>query len=137
MSQIYDPLGYVKPLTVEGKVFLQELWTRKAGLDEVLTEKESKRWKEFKIGMDGFSNISFGRIVGTQIQQLFFFCDASVKAYATTVDVKSNTGTHLIFSKNRIAPLKINSIPRMELLVVLIGVRSLEIHRKTIKSFPR
>ena len=71
LSQIYDPLGYVTPLTVEGKVFLQELWTRKAGWDEILTEKESKRWKEIKTGMDGFSNISIERFVGTQIQQLF------------------------------------------------------------------
>ena len=54
LSQIYDPLGYVTPVTVEGKVFLQELWTRKAGWDEVLTEKESKRWKEIKTGMVDF-----------------------------------------------------------------------------------
>ena len=58
-----------------------------------------------------------------------------MKAYATTVYVKSNTGTHLIFSKNRIAPLKINSIPRMELLAVLIGVRSLKFVEKQLNLF--
>ena len=51
------------------------------------------------------------------------------------------TITNLIFSKSRIAPLKEISLPRLELLAVLIVTRSinfttqsfqLEIHKKTL-----
>ena len=32
VSSIYDPLGWVSPLTVRGKMFMQTLWKEKIGL---------------------------------------------------------------------------------------------------------
>ena len=34
VSSIYDPLGWVSPLTVRGKMFIQTLWKEKMGWDQ-------------------------------------------------------------------------------------------------------
>ena len=75
------------------------------------------------------------RFIGkvTEESQLLIFCDASIKAYTTTLYLRVNDGTkfqvNLLFSKMRLVPIakkrkmKDVTIPRLELLAVLIGVR--------------
>ena len=56
---------------------------------------------------------------------LVCFCDASKSAYATVVYLlkkKSQPRLDLIFAKTRLAPIKQITIPRLELMAVLIGV---------------
>ena len=36
VSSVFDPLGWVSPLTVRGKIFLQTLWKEKMGWDQTL-----------------------------------------------------------------------------------------------------
>ncbi|CAG2198095.1 unnamed protein product [Mytilus edulis] len=61
--------------------------------------------------------------------KLLCFCDASARAYSAAVYLHQTCGqssrSDLIFSKSRLAPVKEMSIPRLELMAVLIGVRSL------------
>ena len=62
---------------------------------------------------------------------LLCFCDASSVAYAGVVylfqtNKESGFKVDLLFSKKRLVPLKTMSIPRLELLAVLIGVRCVE-----------
>lgn len=58
---------------------------------------------------------------------LFCFCDASARVYAAAVYLHQISGNNskvdLIFSKTRLAPLKGMTIPRLELMAVLIGTR--------------
>lgn len=58
------------------------------------------------------------------------FCDASAKAYATALYFhqknERKTKVDLVFAKCRLAPLKRITIPRLELMAVLIGVRCLK-----------
>ena len=66
---------------------------------------------------------------------LICFCDASTKAYAAAVYLYhsslSNYKTDLIFSKTRLAPEQI-TIPRLELLGILIGVCALKFVEKEL-----
>ena len=76
------------------------------------------------------------RFIGkvTEESQLLIFCDVSIKAYATTLYLRVHDGTkfrvNLLFSKMRLVPIakkrrtKDVTIPRLELLAVLIGVRA-------------
>ena len=65
------------------------------------------------------------------------FCDASEKTYAVTIYLRSSQDeqvtTNLIFSKSRIAPRKLLTIPQLELMSMLIGVRSLNFIQKQMK----
>ena len=75
--------------------------------------------------------------MGDKDGQLLCFCDASAKAYATCVYlrcVKDNeVATNWIFSKSRVSPEKAISVPRLELLAVLIGVRYLDYVKKNLE----
>ena len=60
--------------------------------------------------------------------RLLFFCDASLRAYASTVYLiqrseTSESMSDLIFSKTRFVSLKEMTIPRLVLMAVLICVR--------------
>ena len=61
--------------------------------------------------------------------ELITFVDASKDAYAAVVYLKiikeNHSKINLIFSKNRLAPIKDNlTIPRLELMAVIIGCRA-------------
>ena len=43
-SQIFDPLGWVTPVTVRAKVLLQEIWLTKLTWDEPLPDTIKERW---------------------------------------------------------------------------------------------
>lgn len=61
--------------------------------------------------------------------ELHAFTDASQIVYATVIYARSNVKgewvVELVFAKNRLNPCKEISIPRLELLAILIGVRAL------------
>ena len=69
------------------------------------------------------------RYIGGDEHKLFCFTDISAKAYSAAVYLYSTvTGkatVNLVFPKGRVAPAKQLSIPRLELLGVLIGRRCL------------
>ena len=70
--------------------------------------------------------------------RLLCFCDTSACAYATAVYLlqKSETSeskSDLLFSKTRLAPLNKMTIPRLELLAVLIGVRCVKFVESQLK----
>ena len=46
LSSIFDPLGFVSPVVLSGKLLLQDICRSGKGWDESLTETELKRWSE-------------------------------------------------------------------------------------------
>lgn len=71
------------------------------------------------------SMVFIPRFISKSNCQLLCFCDASAKDYASVVYLSSDAGVILLFSKARVAAIKKFGIPRLELLIVLIGVRML------------
>ena len=69
------------------------------------------------------------RYIGGDEHKLFCFTDISAKAYSAAVylysTVTRKATVNLVFPKGRVAPAKQLSIPRLELLGVLIGRRCL------------
>ena len=45
-SSIFDPLGFITPVTIQAMVLLQELWKMWVDLDEPLEESLQKRWNK-------------------------------------------------------------------------------------------
>ena len=79
--------------------------------------------------LNGISSMHLPRFVRNGSNQLLSFCDSSSKAYATAIyrrTIKNDKITvNLFFSKARNTPKKKLIIPRLELMSVLIGTRSL------------
>ena len=98
---------------------------------------QSKEWIKLCRNLDGITDIVVPRYVGNKNCWLLGFCDASKDVYATTIYLRtSNSGnisTHLLYSKTRLAPRKNSiSLPRLELLAVLIGIRCMKFVAKEI-----
>ena len=45
-SSIFDPLGFITPVTIQVMVLLQELWKMWVDLDKPLEESLQKRWNK-------------------------------------------------------------------------------------------
>ena len=56
VSSIYDPLGWVSPLTVRGKMFLQTLWKEKKDWDEKLNPDQIKVIHEILVDLKRVSD---------------------------------------------------------------------------------
>ena len=120
ISRIYDPLGFFSPVTLNGKLFLQELWKNELDWDETLSELQQQQWYKIQDDHTPLSSIPVPRYIGIGTEnKLFCFTDASAKAYSAAVYLYSSVGrtanVNLIFSKARVAPTKQLSIPRLEL----------------------
>ena len=125
IATVFDPLGFFTPATLQGKLFLQELWASEKEWDEKLEEEMLHKWMKLQKENECISMVTLPRFIGNSNCQLLCFCDASAKAYASVVYLSSDAGVNLLFSKARVAPIKKLGIPRLELLAVLIGVRML------------
>ena len=129
LASIFDPLRMITPVTLKMKLFLQELWEKEKEGDERLSSEEIITWKGIMTDLNGISSMHLPRFVRNGSNQLLSFCDSSSKAYATAIyrrTIKNDKITvNLFFSKARNTPKKKLIIPRLELMSVLIGTRSL------------
>ena len=132
-AKIFDPLGYLAPLTILMKVCFQVLCTNKVDWDEELT---GDLLNKFQAVIQDISLLHSVRIPRCYFYpgskpvsvELHGFSDASIHAYSAVVYLKSVYGNgkiqvQLVASKTRVSPMKKQTIPRLELLGALILAR--------------
>ena len=132
-SKIFDPMGLLSPYILRAKILFQELWSRGLQWDQRLPEDILSQWKRWKEESKQIPNIKVPRCFVTDQNEiksieLHGFGDASPKAYGAAVylritDIKGKIHTSLVMSKSRVAPLKIVTLPRLELLAAVINTR--------------
>ena len=137
IASVCDPLGLFSPITLQGKLFLQELWGKKLPWDEKISHQGTLEWSYIENDLQMLPTCRFPRNNELETKsddkvsyQLVGFCDASKYAYAGVVYLYQRSGNtckvDLMFSKLRLAPNKSVSIPRLELLAALIGTRAIQ-----------
>ncbi len=125
IGQIYDPLGYLSPVTIAFKILMQDVCKTKLGWDQPLTGDALAKWDALVRALRQSKPISMPRCYFDEpadtAVRLYGFCDASMAAYAAVVYIARDGGTpSFVVSKTRVAPLKTQSIPRLELMSALI-----------------
>nr|XP_053607443.1 uncharacterized protein LOC128673547 [Plodia interpunctella]XP_053607444.1 uncharacterized protein LOC128673547 [Plodia interpunctella] len=131
ISQIFDPLGLVGLAVVEAKIILQQIWSLKLGWDDEVPENIKGQWTSFSRQLAFLNNIKIPRWV---LQddfckvELHIFSDASERAYGSCIYARSITKdgvvyVNLIASKNKVAPMKPTTMPRLELCAALLASR--------------
>ena len=139
---IYDPLGFVTPLLLEGKKILQDLCREKTDWDVSVPEVVKMKWEKSRnelLKLDQlavprcFKPSGFGCITSVE---LHYFSDASTQGYGQCwyLRLKDHEG-HLICSlvmgRARVTPLKPVTVPRLELTAAVVSVRtSSQLQRK-------
>lgn len=131
ISQIFDPLGLVGACIVEAKIIMQELWVKKFSWDEKLPKEINNRWISFVKKLQFLNNLEIPRWIVCEDYkntEIHVFTDASEDAYGACLYIRSMNSLglihiHLLASKNRVAPIKPVTIPRLELCGALLGAR--------------
>lgn len=132
LARLFDPLGILSPILVTAKIFIQELWELKLDWDQSLPESLHTKWIAFRSDLNILKTLQVprhifkGRVPETL--QLHIFTDASEKAYGAAAYIRSvfKDGTimaHLLCAKSRVAPLKRQTIPRLELCAAVLGAQ--------------
>ena len=134
IAKVFDPLGWLSPITVQLTQLMQQSWESNIGWDEKLPDELSDGYLEWREALHHLKHIQLSRFILCPDQldkaELPVFCDASEKAYAAAIDVVSQ-GTHggrkssLLTAKCKISPLKPVKIPRLELCATLPGTHLL------------
>ncbi|UYV73278.1 hypothetical protein LAZ67_10002447 [Cordylochernes scorpioides] len=130
VQRIFDPLGFCAPVFLPPKLLLQRSWGLKLGWDTPLPESMAQ---EFRTWLDQIKLIELIKIPRYMWNDLIFptevhiFCDASQIGYGAVAYLRSETGREntltLIWSKVRLAPMKSITIPRLELMAMVLGAR--------------
>ncbi|XP_058836416.1 uncharacterized protein LOC131693000 [Topomyia yanbarensis] len=145
IAKVFDPLGLVGPVVTKAKMFMQQIWELKdtahkaLGWDDNLPSSLVDSWMDFNAQFPNLNEIRIPRFVvcpNAISFQLHSFSDASEKAYGAcsylrSEDSKGQVTASLISSKSRVAPLKRQTIPRLELCGAQLAV---ELHQKVTKS---
>lgn len=143
IAAIYDPSGYIGPVTVLAKIMMQDLWRKpEFGWDEKLPIAFVNRWKDFYGSLRVLSNFRIPRWIGTDSvarAELHAFADASGKAYGCVVYVRAvnesgRIAVNLMLAKSKVAPIKAVSIPRLELQAAVL-LSNLIKHIKQVCEF--
>ncbi|XP_037932509.1 uncharacterized protein LOC119667290 [Teleopsis dalmanni] len=104
LGKIFDPLGLLAPVTVLVKLFVQKLWISNLDWDMKLNEEMMKEWKNIVQNLDAIQTIRIERWVGVTGNDeicLVGFADASEKAYAAIVYIKTHAKVSIIAAKSR------------------------------------
>ncbi|XP_043208348.1 uncharacterized protein LOC122373955 isoform X1 [Amphibalanus amphitrite] len=153
-ARIYDPLGFIAPVTITSKILLRTLISRKANEQETSTssvwddpipEESRNDWKLFFKDLYELENVTIARCLkpkeAIDDPVLIVFSDASIQAYGACAYVQWELSTgkyeaRLIAAKHRIAPARQLTIPRLELCAAVLGCRLREtIEREMEYSF--
>lgn len=123
ISRVFDPLGFLSPVLIRGKIFIQQLWQVKLTWDEPLPVDLQKRWLSFYEDLKILKSLTIPRrsIASFSIKlEIHGFCDASQDAYGACLYIRSQQHngvweSYLLRSKSRVASLTPTTIPRLEL----------------------
>lgn len=134
LMSVYDPLGLVGNFLMFLKITLQEIWRSGVGWDDTILGPQAEKWKKWLSFLPKLKDVNLPRCYLKSLSnynntfvELHTFVDASENGYAAVSYLRISCGENIIISlvgsKTRVAPLKLASIPRLELMGALIGAR--------------
>ncbi|XP_055614883.1 uncharacterized protein LOC129761194 [Toxorhynchites rutilus septentrionalis] len=134
VMSIFDPLGLVAVFVVHGKMLIQNIWRSKIGWDERIPDELVSQWERWLTLLQQLEQIQIPRsyFPGSSSEiyrsfELHIFVDASEEAFAAVayfrIIEQQTVRCVLVSAKTKVAPLKPISIPRLELMAAVLGVK--------------
>ena len=137
-SLIYDPLGWATPVTIKAKILLQHIWQSKLSWDEPLPHDIGERWASILADLIELPKLTVPRPYFRQRHDacnMFVFSDASMKAYGAVVYICHQDQISLVMSKNRVAPTKPITLPKLELMAAVMATRLANFVKSSLHNY--
>ena len=145
-ARLFDPLGLMIPYTIIAKAIFQSLWIHSKEWGLELQEDQLDKWLNWLKCMPDLKEIRIPRCVIDHFeddleQSLHVFCDASEIAYGYCLYVRTKyrDGTvlvRLVQANARVAPMKAQSIPRLELMGASLALEVLNLANDVYQMEP-
>ena len=128
----FYPLGFLGPIILPGKLIFQEATQLSSAWDEEVPGDLISEWLTWVGSLGDITSVTIPRCVKpgefdkVTFIELHHFADAGVRAYGACSYIRcinkcGEVHTQLLISKNRVAPLKHVTIPRLELQAALLA----------------
>ena len=135
-SKVFDPIGLVAPFTVGARLLLKDIW-RVTGQqwDDELPQDMVQRFLVWSADLPKLENVKIprsyfsGSFDNTELHmfgyssQDIFSAVAFLRARVTTPTRKIKTELAFVLGKTRVAPMKVMTVPKLELQAALLAAR--------------
>ncbi|XP_076247964.1 uncharacterized protein LOC143187623 [Calliopsis andreniformis] len=144
IAKLYDPLVWLLPVMIRAKILMQAQWLEKIQWDEHVSAETLKMWNTFCVDWNRLNDWKLPRWLRYGADaisvELHGFCDASLAAYSAVTylrvtTVNNEVFTSLLMAKTRVAPIKTQSIPVLELNGAVL-LAELIVHLRKSLSLP-
>ena len=145
VASLFDPLGFLAPFSLKGKLLLQQLCNTKVDWDDSLDENQMMIWSQWTENLKDLGSLKINRcFMNTELSppydvELHTFGDACETGYGTCSYLRLiNRATNvvsvsLVLGKSRVAPKKYVSMPRLELQAATLAVKCNDFLLKELK----
>ncbi|XP_058448790.1 uncharacterized protein LOC131428764 [Malaya genurostris] len=137
IATLFDPLGLLGAAITSAKIFMQQLWAlrdesnSRVGWDQPLPSTVGESWIRYHEQLPVFNQLRIDRcVIIPEAVKIVIHCfsDASEKAYGACLYLQSQNAegkfkVRLLSSKSKVAPLKCQTIPRLELCGALLAAQ--------------
>ncbi|XP_018011847.1 uncharacterized protein LOC108669074 [Hyalella azteca] len=153
---MYDPIGFVSPVTLGGRLILRRILSesdelpdsRRLDWDDPLPEEQRRIYPRWLASLDDLRLLTIPRCFLPQdlahpvSQTLHVFADASQDAigcasYLRSTDNSGDAYVAFVRGESRVAPRAATSIPRLELCAAVEAVMSAQQILRELKSPPQ
>jgi hypothetical protein len=145
-NSVYDPLGLVAPVTLEGKHLLRSMMAEKGSnveWDQPLPPDKQKQWQRWTESLSSLSELRIHRayaqceLDSVVRKELHVFSDASdiaiaACAYLRLADREGKCHVSFVIGKSKLAPTHATTTPRLELCAAVLAVELSELIEEEI-----
>ena len=132
ISTIFDPMGFVAPFIVQARILTQRMWVKGYEWDEKIEGDIETACRNWLNEICCLSEIKMSRWLGFNQHvvdtEFHVFVDASGDAYGAVcyvrrVYVDKSVKICFVLSRGRVAPLKCMTVPKLELMAAVVGLK--------------
>ena len=134
LSSIYDPLVLVSPFLLKGRKIIQELCKDSFQWDHPIPENIKQQWLKWKSNLGKLNSFkiarcfkpkNFGNVKGYSLHHFSLASDIGYGQASHLWMVNEDGKVHccLLIGKSRVTPLKVVSVPRLELTAAVLSVK--------------